>query len=594
MPLFRILAIAQLHNGEIDNFNLEKRYIRKDGSTFWAETTCYMIQPHGGEAIYSVALIQDISEKKQLEAERQRTAGALQLSEARANAAFEQAAVGIAESNMTDGKITRTNNYFCQMTGYTAQELESMTAADLTYPDDISDSRDKIKQLYTGKIDSFTIEKRYLRKDGSNFWATTAVTLIQNPVEDSPRCLAVVQDIRDRKAAELALQDSQTRFQRMTENVPGMIHRYIVHADGSDELTYVDSQVREIFEVEPEAALQNVNTLWERIHPDDISNVKTRVRASAETLEPLTSEHRLLLPQKGLRWVQIFSRPERLDNGDVFWDGVAIDISDRKQAEEQIRQTLAQLETSNNELESFAYSISHDLRAPLRAINGFSQALCEDYGDLFDEEGQDYLDRIRANTNRMGQLIDDLLQLSRLSRSELRYTMVDLSSLAQEILGNLQKTDPNRQVDVTITSEITVFADTALMQIVLMNLLENAWKFTSRQPTAHIEFGILPPKSQASSAPIYFVKDDGAGFDMTYGHKLFGVFQRLHSINEFPGTGIGLASVQRAIHRHGGQVWADATVGEGATFFFTVPTAAFPTSPTSINAVTDLGDTPIE
>ncbi len=434
-------AMRQLHKGEIDNFNLEKRYIRKDGSTFWAETTCYMIQPHGGEAIYSVALIQDISEKKQLEAERQRTAGALQLSEARANAAFEQAAVGIAESNMTDGKITRTNNYFCQMTGYTTQELESLTATDLTHPEDLSDSQHKVKELYTGKIDSFTIEKRYLRKDGSSFWATTAVTLIQNPAEDSPRCLAVIQD-----------------------------------------------------------------------------------------------------------------------------------ISDRKQADTQLRQTLTQLEASNNELESFAYSISHDLRAPLRAINGFSQALLEDYGHLFNEAGQDYFARILANTNRMSQLIDDLLQLSRLSRSELRYTTVNLSSIAQEVLRDLQVSEPDeRQVEIIVQSGATVVADTALMQVVMMNLLQNAWKFTSHHPTARIEFGVLPSDSSTSSAPIYFVKDDGAGFDMAYSHKLFGVFQRLHSVSEFPGTGIGLASVRRAIHRHGGQVWIEAAVEQGTTVFFTIP-----------------------
>ncbi len=379
-------------------------------------------------------------------------------------------------------------------------------------------------------------------------------------------------DITDRKVAEIALQDSQARFQRITDNVPGMIHRYVLHADGSDGLTYVDSQVREIFEVEPEVALHNVISLWERVHPDDIPQVSAKVRDSAETLQPFTSEHRLLLPQKGLRWIQIFSRPERLDNGDVIWDGVVIDISDRKQADAQLRQTLAQLEASNNELESFAYSISHDLRAPLRAINGFSQALLEDYGHLFNEAGQDYFARILANTNRMSQLIDDLLQLSRLSRSELRYTTVNLSSIAQEVLRDLQVSEPDeRQVEIIVQSGATVVADTALMQVVMMNLLQNAWKFTSHHPTARIEFGVLPSDSSTSSAPIYFVKDDGAGFDMAYSHKLFGVFQRLHSVSEFPGTGIGLASVRRAIHRHGGQVWIEAAVEQGTTVFFTIP-----------------------
>ena len=249
---------------------------------------------------------------------------------------------------------------------------------------------------------------------------------------------------------------------------------------------------------------------------------------------------------------------------------------ERKQAEEQIRQSMEQLEASNHELESFAYSISHDLRAPLRAINGFSQALLEDYGELFNQEGQDYFDRIRANANRMGDLIDDLLRLSRVSRSELHYTTVDLSAIAQEVLHDLQTSEPDRQVEIFIASGSTIFADTALMQVVLMNLLQNAWKFTSHHPTARIEFGVMSIEAQESSETVYFVKDNGAGFDMAYRDKLFGVFQRLHNFNEFPGTGIGLASVQRAVHRHGGRVWADAAVEQGATFFFTIPAAIFP------------------
>ncbi|MEM9002802.1 MAG: PAS domain-containing protein [Cyanobacteria bacterium P01_F01_bin.86] len=379
----------------------------------------------------------------------------------------------------------------------------------------------------------------------------------------------ILRDISDRKAAELALQESEERFRRMTENVPGMIFRYVRYADGHDELTYVSSQVQELFEVAPEIALEN--TLWDRIHPDDVPRISYDVQVSAETLQPFTSIYRLILPEKGLRWVHNMTSVERLENGDVVWDGIVIDISDRKQAEEQLCKTLAQLEASNNELESFAYSISHDLRAPLRAINGFSQALLEDYGDLFDEQGQDYFARIRSNTNRMSQLIDDLLELSQLSRSELRYTRVDLSALAQEVLDDLQTSEPDRRVEVIVQPGATVFADAALMQVVLMNLLQNAWKFTRNHATARIEFGVLPPDSPSFSTPIYFVKDDGAGFDMTYSHKLFGVFQRLHSNKEFPGTGIGLASVRRAIHRHGGRVWAEAAIEQGVTVFFTMP-----------------------
>ncbi|MBX2866298.1 MAG: response regulator, partial [Leptolyngbyaceae cyanobacterium MAG.088] len=189
---------------------------------------------------------------------------------------------------------------------------------------------------------------------------------------------------------------------------------------------------------------------------------------------------------------------------------------ERQQAAEQIQQSLTQLAVSNQELEAFAYSISHDLRAPLRAINGFSQALREDYGGQFNKEAKYYFDRIRANTNRMGDLIDDLLGLAQVSRYQLNYTTVDLSALAQDILHDLQASDPERQVEISIAPKITTSADSALMQVVMMNLLQNAWKFTSNHPTAHIEFGVLPAESQGASETVYFVKDDGAGFDMAY------------------------------------------------------------------------------
>ena len=243
------------------------------------------------------------------------------------------------------------------------------------------------------------------------------------------------------------------------------------------------------------------------------------------------------------------------------------EVAERKQAEEQTQHYATQLEASNRELEAFAYSVSHDLRAPLRAIDGFSQALLEDYGETLNEEAQDYFERIRKNVTRMGTLIDDLLSLSRVSRYEISLTTVNLSALAQELMDELQASEPERQVEFVIAPEAIASADATLMRVVLTNLLQNAWKFTSHHPKARIEFGRIHQERQ----PIYFVRDDGAGFDMTYAKMLFGVFQRLHNTNEFPGTGIGLATVQRSIHRHGGRVWGEGDVEQGATFYFTIP-----------------------
>lgn len=237
----------------------------------------------------------------------------------------------------------------------------------------------------------------------------------------------------------------------------------------------------------------------------------------------------------------------------------------------ELRKTSAQLEVSNHELESFSYSVSHDLRAPLRAINGFSQILLEDYGDRFDDDCKDYFSRIQRNVDRMGTLIEDLLLLSRISRSEMRYDKVNLSELVQEISGDIQATQPERIVDLSVMPDAFVYADRNLMRVVLENLLQNAWKYTSRHPTAQISFGIAQNLDQPSAQTTYFMHDDGAGFNMEQSSKLFGVFQRLHSTSEFPGTGIGLATVQRIIHRHGGKIWADGAIEQGATFYFTLP-----------------------
>lgn len=236
------------------------------------------------------------------------------------------------------------------------------------------------------------------------------------------------------------------------------------------------------------------------------------------------------------------------------------------QLEQRIAERTAQLELTNRELEAFSYSVSHDLRAPLRSIDGFSQALLEDYGDKLDAPGVDHLRRVRAASQRMARLIDDLLELSRMTRSEIRREPVDLSALARVIAGDLRKAQPGRQVTFRIANGLVAEGDPRLLRVVLENLLGNAWKFTAKQQRATIEVGL----AQRDSKPAYFVRDDGAGFDMDYAGKLFGAFQRLHAVTEFEGTGIGLATVQRIVHRHGGQVWAEGEVGKGATFSFTL------------------------
>lgn len=289
-------------------------------------------------------------------------------------------------------------------------------------------------------------------------------------------------------------------------------------------------------------------------------------------------------------------RPERMESEFTFPDGskgwfdlsiqpvpegifvLSADVTDRKRAEQEIRnlnreleqrvrERTAELEAANQELEAFSYSVSHDLRAPLRSIDGFTQALAEDYADRFDEQARDYTQRVRKAAQRMGILIDDLLRLSRVTRAEMHRQSVDLSAVALEVAGALRVTEPNREISIEVEAGLAGLGDPQLLRVALENLLGNAWKFTSRVAAPRIEFGA----TQQNGATTYFIRDNGAGFDPQYAGKLFGAFQRLHSTEEYPGTGIGLATVQRVFLRHGGRVWAEGEVGNGATFYFTLP-----------------------
>jgi PAS domain S-box-containing protein len=250
------------------------------------------------------------------------------------------------------------------------------------------------------------------------------------------------------------------------------------------------------------------------------------------------------------------------------------DITERKQAEakiaalnEELHLHVTQIEAAHQELETFSYSVSHDLRGPLRRINGFSQILLDEYLDKLDTEGKDYLERISAATLKMGQLIDELLQLARISRTAIKSEKTDLSAMSVTIADSLKSSQPERQVDVIVTNGLVVQGDRNLLGVALENLIGNAWKFTQKQPRALIEFG---QTSLDDNRTAFFVKDNGAGLDMAYADKLFTPFQRLHHEDEFPGTGIGLATVQRIINHHGGQIWIEGQKGKGATVYFTL------------------------
>ena len=321
-------------------------------------------------------------------------------------------------------------------------------------------------------------------------------------------------------------------------------------AIGKTDLDFQSPELANVFYVEEQEIIRTGKPMVDRIEFNPTSDGNARWFSATK--------------------VPIFDRDGQI-NGIV---GISRDITERMLTEEEIHQLnqnlerrAAELESVNHELESFSYSVSHDLRAPLRSIDGFSHAILEDYIEILPEQGRDYFLRIRAAAQRMGELIDDLLALSRVTRAVTESKPVNLSALAEKILVDLQSEQPERHVTLSVAKELIVNGDPQLLKIALENLLGNAWKFTSKREDASIEVGV----QNETGEPTYFIRDNGAGFNMAYADKLFGAFQRLHRPSEYPGTGIGLATVQRIISRHGGRIWAESSVGNGATFFFTLP-----------------------
>jgi len=301
----------------------------------------------------------------------------------------------------------------------------------------------------------------------------------------------------------------------------------------------------------------------ELVHPDDVAGTTHEAAKLAEGGTAINFENRYRCKDGSYRWLN-WKAASVPDRGLIY--AAARDVTDQKRAARDLQQHASELAILNRELEAFSYSVSHDLRAPLRSIDGFSQALLEDCAGKLGTDGEDYLRRIRSAAQHMGRLIDDLLKLARVTRADLKLESVDLSTVARTTLEQLAAAEPDRHVDWSVEPDLRASGDPRLLQIVVTNLLQNAWKFTGRQAKAQIHVGA----HRDEGGTVYFVKDNGAGFDSAFGNKLFGTFQRLHHVREFPGTGIGLATVKRIITRHGGWVRADGAVGVGATFSFTL------------------------
>jgi PAS domain S-box-containing protein len=390
------------------------------------------------------------------------------------------------------------------------------------------------------------------------------------------------EEIEARKRTENALQQSEEHFRFLFETMA----QGVIIQDAESKIIDANDAACEILGLSKDQLLGKTayDPRWKLIHEDG-SNLfpeqmpsNIALRTCKPVIDTLIGAY---IPEINTHhWILTSSTPKFKDGDSSPYLTMTTftDITERKIAEEEIQklnqelekrvvERTIQLESANKELEAFAYSVSHDLRAPLRGIDGFSEILLEQYQDKVDEQGKNYLHRIRAATQRMSELIEDMLNLSRIIRSKMDVNLVKFSEIAHEIAGNYLENNTERNVEFIIQDGITIQGDGRLLRIVLENLIGNAWKFTSKHSSARIEFGT----QQQDNRLVYFIRDDGAGFDMQYAQRLFGAFQRLHTESEFPGTGIGLATVQRIINRHGGALWAEGEIEKGATFYFTIP-----------------------
>jgi PAS domain S-box-containing protein len=474
---------------------------------------------------------------------------------------FENSVVGIFRASFDEGIMLEENQAMRNLFGQ--DSFEGTRSADYyVRPED----REEMKKILLQKGSVHNLEILYKRKDGSEFWGSHSARLYaeQDIIE------GIIIDISSRKWAEEALRKSEAKYRMLFDSANDAI---FIWKNG--KIIDCNACTLKMFDCTMDEMINGESSLifLPPLQPDGRDSKekaleKLNAAAAGETQffewKHCRKDGTLFNAEVSLNRIEL--------GGEVLIQAILRDITERKQSEGRIRKANEdlmrrsfELEAVNKELEAFSYSVSHDLRAPLRAIDGFSQALLEDYHDQLDEQGQDFLMRVRAASQRMAILIDDILKLSRISRTDLRYSAVDLSALASAIATELHNTDSGRKVDFIIQPDIVVKGDINLLRIVMENLLNNAYKFTENK-NGKIEFGTTNHEGNHE----LFVRDNGVGFDMAYANKLFVPFQRLHRDDEFEGIGIGLATVQRIIHRHGGHIRAEGEVDKGASFYFTI------------------------
>ncbi|HSI83487.1 MAG: PAS domain S-box protein [Candidatus Methylacidiphilales bacterium] len=547
--LWATISQGRVWKGEILNRG-------KYGTLYWVDTTIVPFLDSQGKPHQYYAIRADITERKK--AEERLLASHKEVNDLR-DALDQHAIVAITNPQ---GQITFVNDKFCSISKYSREEL-------LGQDHRIINSGHHPRKFFTdlwrtlahGKVWHGEIKNR--AKDGTFYWVDTTIVPFLDQHGKPTQYVAIRADITTRKEMEDALRESESRFRTMADSIPQLA--WMAEANGY--LVWYNKRWYEYTGKTPE---ETEGWGWQSVHhPDTLLTVMEKWRASLALGEPFEME--FPLRRRDGRFFPFLTRVQPMRDAEgriVRWFGTNTDITDIKQAEERLEQRVAQrtaeLESANKELEAFSYSVSHDLRSPLRAIDGFSQAILEDCADLLPIESREDLMTVRQAAQKMGVLIDDLLKFSRLSRAPLNRSEVDMEKMVRGILYELKPEHAGRAIEISIESLPSCSADAPLLHQVWVNLISNAIKYTKKVPAARIEIGF----SAKEKGDAYFVRDNGAGFSMKYAGKLFGVFQRLHRQEEYEGTGVGLAIVQRILLRHGGIIWAEAEVNRGATFYF--------------------------
>lgn len=543
---------------------------------FWARNDVYKLPT--GEV---VAIFEDVTEQK--EAEEALMTSRRQLAEA-----METARLAHWEYDVANDRFT-FNDHFYKLFRTSVENIGgyTMTASEyacrFVHPDDLG-IVERETRLAIEAVDphfSRQIEHRVRFADGSDGWISVRFFIVKDAKGRTVKTYGVNQDISSCKRAMMELQESETKYRLLTEKIPDIVWT----CDLALRTLYASPSILRVLGFTPDERRRQ--KLEEQLTPASLAIglqalEKEMVRESTVGADPDRIVNLVLEyyhKDGSTLWMDTAISGMRNERGELTGlHGVSRDISERIRAEQELNrlnaeleqrvvERTAQLEETNKELETFSYSVSHDLRAPLRRIDGFIQVLTEEIGERLNSTGRSCLERIHNATEQMGRLIDALLRLSRLNKVEMRWERLDLTAMAREIVKTLAESDPVPAREAVVAEGLAVAGDATLLRAVLENLLNNAWKFTGRTPCPRVEFGIL----KESPDRVFFIRDNGVGFDMAYAGKLFGAFQRLHREEEFPGTGIGLATARRILHRHGGRIWAEAAPGQGATFYFMIP-----------------------